>query len=96
MFHSPKRQLEELERYRKKTNALSFVEGVLVGGLVGVGIGLLMAPQAGRETMYLIEEKTKDALEKGKSKIPFTGCCDTEEDDLEAVVVETEEEFEEE
>ncbi len=59
MFNSPRKQLEELERYRKKTNALNFVEGVLVGGLIGVGIGLLLAPQAGRETMYLIEEKNK-------------------------------------
>lgn len=95
MFNSPKRQLEELERYRRKTNALNFAEGILVGGLIGFGIGLLMAPQAGRETLYLIEEKTKDALEKGKNKMPFKGCCDSEEDELEAVVVEAEDESEE-
>ncbi len=92
MFNSPRKQLEELERYRKKTNALNFVEGVLVGGLIGVGIGLLLAPQAGRETMYLIEEKTKDAIEKGKNKMPFKGCCEEEDDELEAVIVDTSEE----
>lgn len=96
MFHSPRRQLEELELYRKKTNAINFVEGVLVGGLIGVGIGLLLAPQAGRETMYLIEEKTKDALEKGKSKMPFRGCCEEQDEELEAVVVDTTEDLEEE
>jgi len=98
MFNSPRKQLEELEQYRRKTNALSFIEGVLIGGLVGFSVGLLLAPQSGKETMFLMEEKTKDALDKGKGKLSFKGCCkkstdeftEPESDEIESEVVDAE------
>jgi gas vesicle protein len=35
----------------------SFLSGLLLGGLVGAGVALLMAPQSGEETRKLIREK---------------------------------------
>lgn len=95
MFNSPRRQMEELENYRRKTNAISFIEGVALGGLVGLVAGLLLAPNAGDETMMLIGENTKHVLNKGKSKLTkgcckTSDCCEEELDDLESEEIESE------
>ncbi len=39
-------------------NTLRFLAGVLVGGLAGASVMLLMAPQSGRKTRALIQEKS--------------------------------------
>ena len=51
---------QEHEYYGENTglNALRFLAGVLVGGLVGASVTLLMAPQSGKKTRALIQEKS--------------------------------------
>lgn len=95
MFNTSKRQFVELENYRKKTNAINFAEGVLIGSLVGIGIGLLLAPRSGKETMDSIEEKTKEVFEKSVNTLSFKNCCKKKKNELESenVIIE---DFEEE
>ena len=43
----------------------SLILGFFIGGLVGAGVALLLAPQSGRETRQKIKELSEDA--KGKA-----------------------------
>jgi gas vesicle protein len=36
----------------------SFLAGFVIGGLIGAGVALLMAPQSGEETRAIIKEKS--------------------------------------
>lgn len=36
----------------------SFLAGFLIGGLIGAGVALLMAPQSGEETREMIKDKS--------------------------------------
>ena len=36
----------------------SFLAGFVIGGLIGAGVALLMAPQSGEETRAIIQEKS--------------------------------------
>ncbi|MCS7203488.1 MAG: YtxH domain-containing protein [Thermodesulfovibrio sp.] len=56
---------EEREGYSAKSLFLAF----LLGGLVGAGISLLLAPQSGRETRLKIKEAAEDVKEKAESYI---------------------------
>jgi gas vesicle protein len=47
----------------------SFVSGLLVGALVGVALGLLFAPQSGKETRELVKAKAITAKEKASEMI---------------------------
>lgn len=47
-----------------KDSGISFTIGLLFGAAVGVAIGLLYAPQPGKETRELLKEKAGAAKEK--------------------------------
>ena len=55
--------MREDEGYGAGSIFLSF----LLGGLVGAGFALLLAPQSGRETRQKIREFTDDVTEKAKA-----------------------------
>jgi gas vesicle protein len=42
----------------------SFISGLLVGAVVGVALGLLFAPQSGKETRELVRARAITAKEK--------------------------------
>ena len=44
-----------------KESAAGFGVGLLVGAALGVAIGMLYAPQSGRETRAMIEDKAREA-----------------------------------
>jgi len=45
---------------------LNFLAGFLVGGLVGAGAGLLLAPRAGTEVQERIRGRIDELIEEGK------------------------------
>ncbi len=49
---------------RSGYNASSFILSFIIGGFVGAGIALLLAPQSGKEIRQKIKELTEDAKEK--------------------------------
>ena len=57
--------MREDEGYGAGSIFLSF----LLGGLVGAGFALLLAPQSGRETRQKIREFTDDVTEKAKGYV---------------------------
>ena len=59
---------EELEKKEIGIQGRSVVVPFLVGGLVGAGIALLLAPKSGRET----REDIKDLAVKSKEKVAST------------------------
>lgn len=54
--------MREESGYSTGSILLSF----LLGGIVGAGFALLLAPQSGRETRHKIREFTEDVKEKAK------------------------------
>lgn len=62
-----------------------FLAGVLVGALIGAGVGLLLAPQAGEETRERVMEKArklKDAAsERGRTFLSRSDEGEAEEED---------------
>ncbi len=78
----------------KKDEAVSFVTGFLIGGLIGAATALLLAPQSGEETRTQIREKSIELKEKAEvtyadlqSKIETTTAdLRTKVDDLSAKV----------
>lgn len=79
MLSMHRKKYEELERLRKRTNSLKFVEGLLVGTAMGLLAGLVLAPKPGRDTLDDIKDETMRLVEKGKGMMH--GCC--EEDEME-------------
>ena len=60
-------------------SASSIILAFFIGGLVGAGVAILLAPQAGKETRQKIKELTEEAKEKAteyaeqvKSKVTST------------------------
>ncbi len=58
----------------------SLILGFFIGGVVGAGVALLLAPQSGRETRQKIKELAEDTKEKAaqyaeqaKGKVTSTG-----------------------
>ena len=45
----------------------SFVQGFVIGGVIGVATALLMAPQSGEETRTMIQDKGIELKEKTES-----------------------------
>ena len=45
---------------------IDFVVGLLFGGLVGVTLGLLLAPRSGLETRQLVKERINEIIEEAK------------------------------
>jgi gas vesicle protein len=48
----------------RNNNCGNFFAGLIIGGLVGVGIALLYAPQSGDETRKLLKKKALEAKKK--------------------------------
>lgn len=46
----------------------SFFKGLLIGGLLGVAAGLLLAPKSGKETRADIRNKTEDLVKAAKEE----------------------------
>lgn len=42
------------------SGVLHFLSGAVLGGVIGAGVALLLAPQSGKETRKMIKEKVKD------------------------------------
>jgi gas vesicle protein len=52
------KQSQEQEHEHTASNAMRMVAGLLVGGLVGAGVTLLLAPQSGKRTRAQIQQKS--------------------------------------
>ena len=50
-------------------SAGKFLAGFVVGGVVGSGIVLLLAPQSGEETRQLIAKNSKDVYDKAEKTV---------------------------
>ncbi len=66
----------------------SVLMAFLLGGVVGAGLALLMAPQSGRETREKIKEMAEDAKEKaarytGQAKEKFSSTVEKGKDFVE-------------
>lgn len=64
-----KKKIAQLERYRRKTNFLNFLEGLAFGTLVGLIAGLLFAPQTGSDSRFKLRLQAEDAYNKAKTTI---------------------------
>ena len=58
--------------------------GILVGLLAGATLGMLFAPQSGRETRYLIRQRVGSGIDKARSVISRVrgGNSDDEDEEL--------------
>ena len=54
------------------TKSGRFVKGLVVGAFVGTAVGLLVAPQTGRQTRGLVRRKHKTAIIVGCGATPAT------------------------
>ena len=50
--------------YERNTSIFSVITAFAIGGLIGAGVALLMAPQSGRETRDLIRNKGMEIKDK--------------------------------
>lgn len=50
--------------YERKTNFVSLISAFAIGGLIGAGIALLMAPQSGTEMREQIRNKSMEFKDK--------------------------------
>jgi gas vesicle protein len=57
----------------KVTRILSLISMFIVGGLLGAGVALLMAPQSGRRTRLKIRDKGRDCRRHPAPCQPYTG-----------------------
>lgn len=48
----------------EKGNTGSFFTGLLIGAVIGVAVGILFAPQSGKETRAVLKDKAVKAKEK--------------------------------
>lgn len=46
--------------YEKENNVISIISAFAIGGLIGAGLALLMAPQSGQETRNQIKNRTEE------------------------------------
>ena len=50
----------------QRTNGTDYVASFLLGGLVGAGVALLVAPQSGRELRGLLGDKVREGSDRGR------------------------------
>jgi gas vesicle protein len=68
-----KQQYEyEHEMQHATRSGMSVVTGLLVGGLIGAGVALLMAPRSGEETRAEIREKAMEYRDRTKDVVNET------------------------
>src|SRR5512145_2600152 len=46
----------------------NLIKGLVIGGLIGAGLGILLAPKSGKETREQILSSARDVLEKAKDQ----------------------------
>jgi gas vesicle protein len=61
---------QESEHDEKESNG--FLTGLLLGGLVGAGVMLLLAPQSGKRTWHQIQEKGMELREQAVKTVEDT------------------------
>lgn len=59
----------EYEHGHTVSNTMRVVAGLLIGGLVGVGVTLLLAPQSGKRTRALIQQKSIELREQASDSV---------------------------
>jgi len=79
MLSMHRRKFEEMDRIRKRTNGLKFMEGLLIGTAMGLLAGIVLAPKPGRDTIEDIKDETMRFVEMGKDMVG--GCCKEAEED---------------
>jgi gas vesicle protein len=50
----------------QRTNGTDYVASFLLGGLVGAGVALLLAPQSGRELRGILGDKVREGGDRGR------------------------------
>jgi gas vesicle protein len=60
---------EEQEMENMAGNTLRVVASLLIGGLVGVGVTLLLAPQSGKRTRAAIQHKSLELREQASDSL---------------------------
>jgi len=55
--------------YEEKDGALNFFVGVLVGGVIGAGVALLIAPQSGKRTRRQLMKAVTTARDSAGERI---------------------------
>lgn len=58
---------QELENVHG-SHAISFLAGMLIGGLAGIGTALLLAPQSGEDTRLQIQDKSIELRDQTAAK----------------------------
>ena len=65
---------------KTETKTGRFAKGLVVGALVGAAVGLLVAPQAGRQTRNLIRSKTGGYAVSLRGRFRRNGAVDDTKD----------------
>lgn len=55
------------QHMEKEKNAMSVMTAFIVGGLIGAGIALLMAPQSGEDTRKLIKQQAEETRHRAET-----------------------------
>jgi gas vesicle protein len=48
----------------RETNSMSVISAFVIGGLIGAGVALLMAPQSGHETRSMLRNRGEEIRDK--------------------------------
>jgi gas vesicle protein len=51
----------------REKNAMSIMTAFIVGGLIGAGVALLMAPQSGEDTRQLIKRQAEETRHRAEA-----------------------------
>lgn len=52
--------------YGSNSGAVGFLAGAVLGGVIGAGVALLLAPQSGKETRAMLKRKAREVGEDVK------------------------------
>jgi gas vesicle protein len=55
------------QHMEKEKNAMSVMTAFIVGGLIGAGVALLMAPQSGEDTRKLIRQQADETRQRAEA-----------------------------
>lgn len=63
---------EYMHQHEKESNMGSVLFAFAIGGLIGAGVALLMAPRSGEETRMIIQEKSQELTDKAAHTLEET------------------------